>query len=216
MWGSVNVFEAIHPLCGHENMLVGMALEPEWILDMAETYSDLLISLMEILFAKSGKPDGVWIAEDLGFKGRPFMSPAMYEGLIQPSHAKLFGWSHGRGLKVILHSCGFVEPLVPGLVDAGMDMLQAIEVKAGMDMPRMARRFGDRIGFMGGFDVREIVSNDFTRIDAEFERVVRPLLDAGVPYVLHSDHSIPPQVDADTLRYFFAKALTARRCLQVA
>ena len=42
-----NVFELMHPVCGHENMLVGMALDPDWILDMCETYTDLQIALQE-------------------------------------------------------------------------------------------------------------------------------------------------------------------------
>lgn len=211
MWNGVGPFEQIHPMCGHEHMLVGMVDDPDWVADMCDVYTDLTLRHLDLLFAEEGAPDGLWFYEDMGFKERPFMGPAMYEELVQPSHAKLFAWAHARGLKVVVHSCGFVEPLVPGLIDAGLDMLQAIEVKAGMHLPRLAERFGDRIGFMGGYDVRELASNDRARVDAEFDRAVRPLLDAGVPYVLHSDHSIPPDVDVDTLRYFQATAVEHSR-----
>jgi uroporphyrinogen decarboxylase len=211
VWSGVPPFEQMHPMCGHENMLIGMADDPDWVLDMAMVYAEMTIRHLEVLFAEEGLPDGVWVYEDMGFKDRPFMSPAMYESLIQPAHAKLFGWLHGRGLKVIVHSCGFVEALVPGLIDAGMDMLQAMEVKAGMDLPRLARAHGKRIGFMGGFDVRTLLSNDRKLIDAEFDRVVRPVLDMGVPYILHSDHSIPPEADADTIRYFFCRGVELSR-----
>lgn len=50
--GGVNVFESMHPVAGHENMLNGMALGLEGALDMANTYADLLIHLMEELFAR--------------------------------------------------------------------------------------------------------------------------------------------------------------------
>jgi uroporphyrinogen decarboxylase len=106
-------------------------------------------------------------------------------------------------MKVVVHSCGYVEPFVPGLIEAGMDCLQAMEVKAGMDLPRLCRRFGDRISFFGGIDIREIASNDRGRIAAELERKVPPVLASGAGYILHSDHSIPPEVEHDTLRYFF-------------
>ena len=202
-WSGIAPFEQMHPLCGHEYMLMGMALEPEWVTDMVDVYTDLTIRHLEALFAEAGDPDGMFFYEDMGFKERPFMSPAMYEELVQPGHAKLFDWAHKRGLKVMVHSCGFVEPLVPGLIDAGMDCLQAMEVKAGMDLPRLFGKYGDRIAFMGGFDVRELISNDRARIRAEFERAVVPVLAGGGGYILHSDHSIPPEVDHDTLRYFF-------------
>ena len=131
------------------------------------------------------------------------MSPAMYEEIVQPGHARLFDYAHSRGCKVSVHSCGFVEPLVPGMVAAGMDCLQAMEVKAGMDILKLADRFGDRISFCGGFDIRTIATNDLPLIDAELNRVIRPLIERGCGYILHSDHSIPPDVEHDTLHYFF-------------
>ncbi len=104
---------------------------------------------------------------------------------------------------MIVHSCGFVEPLVPGLVEAGMDCLQAMEVKAGMDMPRMARTFGDRLSFFGNIDVRTLIANDRAAIREELEKKIIPVMELGGGYILHSDHSIPPEVDYETLRYFF-------------
>ena len=95
-WSGVNVFEQMHPVCGHEHMLMGMALDPDWIRDMASTYAELNINLMEDLFAKHGKPDGIWFYEDLGFKERPFMSPAMYDAMIKPYHKRTIDFAHIR------------------------------------------------------------------------------------------------------------------------
>jgi len=95
-WAGTNVFELMHPVCGHEYMLIGMALDPDWVRDMVNTYSDLTISLMEILFAEAGKPDGIWFYEDMGFKERPFMSPAMYREIVQPGHKKTFDFAHSH------------------------------------------------------------------------------------------------------------------------
>ncbi|MBT3296352.1 MAG: hypothetical protein HN919_16720 [Verrucomicrobia bacterium] len=202
-WSGVAPFEQMHPVCGHEYMLMGMGLDPDWVKDMVHTYADFTIRHQAVLFEEEGRPDFIWFYEDMGFKEKPFMSPAMYEDIVQPGHAKLFDYAHAQGCKVVVHSCGFVEPLVPGLVAAGMDCLQAMEVKAGMDMPRIAEQFGDRIAFCGNIDIRILESNDRTRIDEELNRKILPILKAGGGYVLHSDHSIPPAVDHDTLQYFF-------------
>lgn len=214
VWAGINVFELMHPVCGHENLLVGMALDPDWVREMARMYADLTIGLWEILFAEEGLPDGIWFYEDLGFKGKPFMSPAMYADLIQPEHARTIGWAHDHGLKVIMHSCGFVEPLLPGMIAAGIDMLQAMEVKAGMDVVRLNRLYGDKIGFIGNIDVRELISNDRCRIDTELKKKILPLMASRTPYILSSDHSIPPEIDYDSFIYFRDRGLELARYTQ--
>jgi len=201
-WSGTAPFEQMHPMCGHEYMLIGMAEDPDWVRDMVMTYAECTIRHMEVLFAEEGLPDSIFFFEDMGFKNKPFMSPAMYREIMQPGHARLFGFAHSLGRKVLVHSCGFVEPLVPGLVEAGMDCLQAMEVKAGMDMPRLFERFGDRLAFFGNIDVREIASNDRERLRAELDLKVPAMLERGGGYILHSDHSIPPDVDHDTYQFF--------------
>lgn len=202
----VNVFEAIHPLIGHVNFLTGMIDDPDWIKDMVDTYSNLILNLQEILFAKEGKPDGIWYYEDMGYKGSPFMSPAMYKELIFPGHKRTFDHAHANNLPVIVHSCGFVEPLLPSLVEAGIDMLQVIEVKAGMDLMRIHKNFGEKISLMGGIDVRCLYTNDFAIIDKELESKI-PFVKQGFGYALHSDHSIPCTVNYETYLHFIEKGL---------
>jgi len=64
---SMNVFELMRALCGHETILVAMALEPDWIQDMVDVYARLIVDLMDMLFTEAGQPDGVWFFEDMGF-----------------------------------------------------------------------------------------------------------------------------------------------------
>lgn len=205
-WSGVNAFELMHPVCGHEYMLMGMALDPDWVRDMVNTYAKLTLELQEILFSEEGYPDGIWYYEDMGFKERPFMSPTMYKEIIQPGHKLTFDYAHNNGIPVLVHSCGFVEPLVPGLLEAGMDCLQVIEVKAGMDLVRLYRNFGDVLSFMGGIDVRVLYSNDRNQIDKELLSKI-PIVKGHFGYSLHSDHSIPNTVEYDTYRYFVDKGL---------
>jgi uroporphyrinogen decarboxylase len=204
--GVVAVFDLMTPMCGHEHLLVGMAADPDWVRDMAEVYSRVTIELLEILFGREGPPDGMWVWDDLGFKHRPFMSPAMYWELVFPGHKRLFDWAHGRRLPVILHSDGFVAPLVPQLIEAGIDCLQPLEVKAGMDLLQLKKRYGERIALIGGMDARTLVSNDLERVRDELERKL-PYAMAGSGYVLQADHSVPDQVDYETYRYFVEKGL---------
>jgi len=205
-WAGVNVFEQMHPICGHEYMLMGMAIDPDWIEDMTKVLSDLNIRLMEILFAECGKPDGIWFYEDMGYKEHPFMSPEMYDKIILPAHKKTFDFAHSIGLPVIVHSCGYVAPLVPGLIKAGMDCLQVIEVKAGMDVLKLKKDFGDRIALCGGMDARNLVANDINAIRRELNEKI-PILKKGSGYILHSDHSIPTDTKYETYKFFVSEGL---------
>ena len=206
VWSGINVFECMHPICGHENMLMGMILDPEWIEDMVDTYATLTVELQKILFEREGLPDGIWYYEDMGFKDKPFMSPEMYCNLIMPGHKKTIDYAKSLGLPVIMHSCGYVRPLLPYMIEAGIDCLQALEVKAGMDLLEIHKTFGDKIAIMGGIDVRALYSNDKAEIDKELESKI-PVVKNGFGYVLHSDHSIPKTVDYESYKYFIKKGI---------
>lgn len=206
VWEGINVFEIMKDVCGHEYMLMGMALDPEWVKDMVDVYSKLTVELQEILFSEEGYPDGIWYYEDMGFKQRPFMSPAMYKDILQPGHIKTIEYAHSHNMPVIMHSCGFVEPLLPGMIEAGIDCLQVIEIKAGMDLLKLYKEYGDVISFMGGIDVRVLYDNDKKAIDRELESKI-PIIKDGFGFVLHSDHSIPGNVQYDIYKYFIKKGL---------
>jgi uroporphyrinogen decarboxylase len=130
----------------------------------------------------------------------------MYRELILPAHKKTIDFVKSHGRKVVMHSCGYVAPLVPHLIEAGVDCLQVIEVKAGMDLLKLYRDYGDRLSFMGGIDVRALYSNDRAVIDRELESKI-PIVKQGFGYTVHSDHSIPCTVEYENYRYFIDRAL---------
>lgn len=105
-----------------------------------------------------------------------------------------------------MHSCGMVEKLLPGMIEAGIDCLQAIEVKAGMDLIKLYKDFGDRLSFMGGLDVRVLFTNDKNLINTELEAKISTVM-GNYGYVLHSDHSIPDTVEHEIYHYFVNKGL---------
>ncbi len=204
--GAVAVFDLMSPMCGHENLLMGMASDPDWVRDMCEVYASTTIDLLEILFEREGLPDAMWFWDDLGFKQRPFMSPAMYREIVFPSHRRLFQFARSRGLPVILHTDGLIEALIGQLIEAGIDCLQPLEVKAGMDLLRVKKNYGEHIALIGGMDARALISNDLDRVRKELQSKL-PAVMAGSGYVLQVDHSVSYEVDYDTYKYFVEKGL---------
>jgi uroporphyrinogen decarboxylase len=199
--GVLGAFDTMSPMCGHENLLIGMAADPDWVRRMADLYSTLMVSLLETLFQREGLPDGLWVWDDLGYKQTPFMSTAMYRELIMPAHKKLFDFAHSHNLPVVLHCDGFVEALIPSLIEAGINCLQPIEIKAGMDLLRIKKIYGEKIALIGGMDERVLESNDLAAVRRELETKV-PAAMAGSGYVLQVDHSVSNLVNYETYKFF--------------
>jgi uroporphyrinogen decarboxylase len=199
-FGTMEVFEVGKNIAGHEHMCMGMLDDPDWINDMFDCIVTQQIEACEYLFEHNGLPDGVWLYGDIGFKGSPFIGLDMYREMVLPHNKRLIDWFKSKGLPVIFHSCGFIEPLMPGILETGIDMLQAMEVKAGMDIRRLQPLYGDRIGFMGNIDVRTLESNDLQKVEEE----IRAKVECGKKakgYIFHMDHSIPQSVNYETYRF---------------
>ena len=204
--GVVGAFDLMTPLCGHEHLLMGMAADPAWVRDMADVYAAVTVELLEVLFEREGLPDGLWVWDDLGFKHRPFMSPAMYREMVFAAHQRLFGFAHRHRLPVILHCDGFIEALLPQLIEAGIDCLQPLEVKAGMDLAKIKKCYGERIALIGGMDARVLASNDAAAVRKELQARL-PAAMAGGGYILQADHSVPGGVSYETYRCFVETGL---------
>ena len=204
--GAVGAFDCMTLMCGHVHPLIGMADDPDWIRDMCDIYSRLTVDLLDVLVSEEGMPDGLWVWDDLGFKNGPFMSPAMYSELIFPGHKRLFNWAHSRGLPVILHADGYVARLMKYLIEAGIDCLQPIEAKSGMDILELSRDFGERVAFIGGMDARVLATNDLVKVRAELDAKL-PGAMATNGYILQVDHSVPVQVNYETYKFFVETGL---------
>jgi uroporphyrinogen decarboxylase len=187
-------YEATWRKIGPEALLMAIAEEPDWVREMYEYDAELIVGMMALHLEQDLQFDGVWLWDDLGYRNAPLFSPTAYRDQLLPYHRRLCDFSHEQGWPVILHTCGRVMPLLPMLIEAGVDCLQAIEVKAGMDLGELVREFGRDLCFMGGVDVRTFFAKD----EAELEREVRSKLEIGMSnpggFVFHSDHSIPTQV----------------------
>ena len=84
---------------------------------------DELLAVMIRNYAAAGA-DSVMFAEDWGTQNRTLIHPRLWQEEFQPRFKRLCGLAHSLGVKVFMHSCGQIEAIVPGLIDAGVDLLQ--------------------------------------------------------------------------------------------
>jgi len=200
-YGHLFVWELLRCSLGDVCMLESLVLDPDWIRDFNRVYTDFFKAHYAILLEQAGKPDGIWIYEDLGYSKGLFCSPRVLEDLIFPYYREMVDFFHGYDIPVVLHSCGGITEALDLVVAAGFDALNPMEAKAGCDVVAFARRHGDRLAFVGGMDARIFESGDRRRIRDEVIRICRSMRDAGARYVFGSDHSISTNVKLADFRY---------------
>jgi uroporphyrinogen decarboxylase len=184
-------YDRLSTIVGPENLLPALLDDPEWVSDMAGTWADLYIQCADAVLAHGIDFDAAFLYDDLGYRDRPFFSNEIYRKVFMPHHRRLCDFFHDRGKKVILHSCGYVTPLIPDFIEAGFDCLQPIEVKAGMDLLALKEEYGHNLALMGGIDVRAM-SASREKLETEVHKICRAK--AGGGYIYHSDHSVPDDV----------------------
>ena len=196
-------FDVTHSwMMGTENVLVAMIEEPEFVQDIFETYLSHTIALYDRLWDAGYHFDEMFWYDDMGYKGTTFFSPNMYRELLQPYHTRAVKWAHDHGVYAQLHSCGDIMTLLPDIVATGVDALNPLEVKAGMDVFDIKRRYGDRLTLHGG--INAVKWSDADAILAEIDEKV-PVLKQNGGFIFSSDHSIPNSVSLDNMKRIVAE-----------
>ncbi len=191
-------FDVTHSwMAGTETILIALAEDPDWVKDMVDTYLNMCIAQFEMVLDAGYKFDSINWPDDMGYKNTTFFSPAMYREIIKPFHKKAVDWAHERGIYARLHSCGDIMTLMPEVVDTGIDILNPIEVKAGMDALKLKSDYGSKLTLHGGTNAQEWDNPDV--IIPQIEQLVPQLMENG-GYIFSSDHSIPNSVSADTFK----------------
>jgi len=106
--------------------------------------------------ATRGVLDIFFMGDDYGLQSGPMMSQGMFRRFLMPHICSLFELAKSYDLLVMMHSCGSIRAFIPDLMDAGMEMLDPIQVRAeGMDVESLKRDFGSHITFHGSIDTQQ-------------------------------------------------------------
>ena len=191
-------FDVTHSwMMGTENLLIAMMEEPELAEDMFDTYLSRTEALYNRIWDAGFHFDEMFWYDDMGYKGTTFFSPAMYRNLLQPYHKRAVKWAHDHGIVAQLHSCGDIMAIVPDVVATGVDALNPLEVKAGMDVLKLKKEYGDKLVFRGG--INAVNWSNTEAILAEINEKV-PILKENGGFIFSSDHSIPNSVSLENMR----------------
>jgi uroporphyrinogen decarboxylase len=208
-----NIFETAWYMRGFEQMLMDVMADEELVHALLGRITDFYVAFFSrVLEAASGKIDLVFTADDIGGQNGLLMSLPMWEEHIKPHHQRLNQVIHGFGAKVIYHSDGAVMEAVPGLMDMGIDVLQALQFDAkGMDPVALKKNYGDRLCFEGGVSVqRTLPFGTHEDVRTEVRRLI-DVLGRGGGYVLGPAHAIQAGTPPENIVALFDTAATHRR-----
>lgn len=199
--GALFIWEGMRQCMGDLTLYQALLTDKAWIHDWCRVYTDLYKKAFSLLVERAGKPDGIWLYEDLGYKNGLFASPKVLSEMIFPYYAELVAFFHDYDLPVVLHTCGSTAEALPLIVEAGFDGLHPMERKAVHNDPfTFAERYRDKLAFIGGFDVRILESNDIPYVKREVAAYIEGMKARGARLVFSSDHSLPPTIHYDTYR----------------
>lgn len=146
--------------------------------------------------------DVVQEADDFAGQTGLLLSPAAYRRLAKPRHKKLFDFIHSRTkAKIFFHSCGSVRKVIPDLIEAGVDILNPVQVSAaGMDTAELKREYGkDLVFWGGGVDTQRVLGGGTPQeVREEVRRRVTDLKPGG-GFVFNTVHNIQGNVPAENL-----------------
>ena len=177
-------------LMGMENLYIKMYSQPDLVEALIKHIVDYYMAVSRrILDAASDVIDIFFIGNDFGGKNGPLMGPNMFAQFILPQLRRLIDLGHSYGLKVQLHCCGGFEPLIPLLVDAGLDALHAVQPNCrGMDLHTLKTEYGDKILFNGAIDSQHVlISGTPDEVRRETRRVLEIMMPGG-GYVAGASH----------------------------
>jgi uroporphyrinogen decarboxylase len=186
------VFEHLSLLMGYETLCLSLYDQPELVEAVANRLGELMLEYYRRLL-ELPRLIAVFPGDDMGFRSGTLIAPEHLRKLALPWHRRFARLTHQAGLPYLLHSCGNVAEIMDDLIDeVGIDAKHSFE-DAVTPAAEAKRRWGDRIGILGGVDVDKL-----TRLSpSELRRYVRGLIDACAPggrFAVGSGNSIPDYI----------------------
>ncbi|NLD74270.1 MAG: methyltransferase [Chloroflexi bacterium] len=161
-----------------------------------------LANLERYLSAVGPYIDILMFGDDLGMQTGPQISPRMYQEFFQPRQATMWGRAKELAdVRIMLHSCGGLYPLIPGLIDAGLDILQPVQTTAAaMEPERLKREFGRDICLWGGgCNTRDVLPTGTPEEVAEDVRRRIEILAPGGGFVFQQVHNVMADVPPENV-----------------
>ena len=193
---------------GEMDFLLDIAGDPGFARELASKVADhIMIVGLESLRRGDLYDTGIWMFDDMAYNDNPMFSPKQFEDIFLPSYRKLVAaFKQAGAAKVVLHSDGNIGPVLDMLIDAGIDAINPVEPKAGMDLLSLKQKYGRKLAYIGGMcNAHVLPRGSKPEIKAQVDRIKEAAQDGGVIIGAHSIGSdVPPE------NYHYYQSLVAQ------
>jgi len=185
---------------GWEDFLTDFYEQPEVAEALMNKITEIDLQVWDLLLTEVGDyVDVVCQGDDLGMQDRSIVSAEIYNKYIKKYHKRIYDLIKSKtNAKIFHHSCGSVYDLIPGLLEAGVDILNPVQTRARhMEPERLKTQFGKDLVFWGGLDIQKLLPfGTPVQISEEVKRLME-IMGKGGGYVFSPSHNIqalvPPQ-----------------------
>jgi uroporphyrinogen decarboxylase len=189
---------------GFDRYFPDFAVNTKLLEHLMDTILELKLRYWEKALSEAGDyADVVQEADDFAGQFRMLISPKSYRAICKPRHRKLFDFIHARTkAKIFFHSCGAIRPVIPDLIEAGVDILNPVQVSAaGMDSGELKREFGYDLAFWGGgVDTQRVLGEGTpAAVREDVKRRIADLAPGG-GFIFATVHNIQGNVPPENIR----------------
>ncbi len=170
--------------------MIKMYTEPEVVHALFRQIVDFYAGVnRRLLESSDGAIDILFIGNDFGSQTGPLLGPELFSEFILPHLKRLIDIGHDYGLKVQLHCCGGIAPLIPMMIRAALDGLHTVQPSCtGMDLKELKENFGDKIVFNGAIDSHHVLIEGTVESVREQTRRVLEIMKPGSGYIAGASH----------------------------
>jgi len=204
-----SIWERAYLLCGYQRMLEGLLIESDFVHAVFRKLTDIITKqLVHYLSLVGPYIEVIKMADDLGGQDNALMSPATYQAALKPYHTEIYSLiKRFTAAKIFHHSCGAIFKLIPDLIDAGVEVLNPVQVSAkGMGTQQLKSEFGDHLTFWGAIDTQHVLPHG--SVDEVRKEVAKRIQDLGTGggYVVAPVHNIQADVPVENILAMYKSA----------
>lgn len=205
VFGHEGPFQIVTYLKSMDEFFMDMALNQELAEHILKKINDFEMEYYErALMAADGAIDILRLHDDYGTQISLLFSPQMWEQFFKKNTEKLVNLAHKYGAFYQQHSCGAVEPIIPHLIDCGVDVLEPLQKVKGLEPENLKEKYAGKIAFHGGIDTQGLLPNGTPQeVAKEVEKYIS-LLHNGGGYILMASQGFEPDVSTENIEAIYA------------
>jgi uroporphyrinogen decarboxylase len=206
---SHGVFQTACDLRGTAEFMTDMAINEDFAFSLIDRVTETIDGLLRgYLEAAGDYIDMIELpGDDYAANENLLISPVMFRRFLKPALKQLITTIKDRNpdLKIMLHSDGMIEKLLPDFIELGIDVLHPLEPVPALDQAAIKAKYGDRLAFLGGIDISRALRGSREDVIAEVRQRIAHLAPHG-GYILAPANHLQADVPAENVVALFEAA----------